>query len=127
MARASKWLIGWGVILLCYYAGMFISTSLNLPVPGTLVGLVLLLLILFLFSGLDKLVTIAAAPLLKHMSVLFVPAVLGVSLYWHDIQQNGLAIAIAIVVSTAISLGIAGKLAVLFFGKRGHAKDSDQL
>lgn len=127
MTRACKWLIGWGVILLCYYAGVLISMSLNLPVPGTLVGLVLLLLTLFLFAGLDNLVSTAAAPLLKHMSVLFVPAVVGASLYWQDIQQHGLAIAIALVVSTSVSLGITAKLTVRFFGKRKHVNKSEPL
>ena len=127
MAKAGKWLVGWGVILLCYYAGIVISASFHLPVPGTLVGLCLLLIMLFLFSGLDSFIALAAAPLLTHMSLLFVPAVLGVGIYWQDIMQNWMAIAIAIVVSTGMSLGLAGKVTVLVFGKRGNDTDNSQI
>jgi holin-like protein len=127
MAKGGRWLVGWGVILLCYYGGIVISTSFNLPVPGTLVGLCLLLIMLFLFSGLDTLIALAAAPLLTHMSLLFVPAVLGIGIYWQDIWQNGLAIGVAIVVSTAISLGLTGKVTELVFGNRGKVTGNRRL
>ena len=47
------------------------------------------------------------APLLflEAMSLLFIPAVRRI-IYWADIQSNALAIAIAIIVTTSISLGI---------------------
>ena len=55
------------------------------------------------------------------MSVLFVPAVLGVSAYWKEIAQNGWAIGIAIVFTTCISLGISAKIAEkLLASRHGH-------
>jgi holin-like protein len=58
------------------------------------------------------------------MSLLFIPAVLGVSIYWADIQSNALAIAIAIIVTTSISLGITAWFSQqLFNSKSGSGSD----
>ncbi len=46
----------------------------------------------------------AAKPLLTNMSFFFIPAVLGIAVYWSTLQNNMLAILLAIVVSTIASL-----------------------
>ena len=111
MNKAVKWLSGWASVLFCYYSGVFLSAHFELVLPGTLIGLFLLLGALFTFHIVEPLVSTAVAPLLKHMSVLFVPAVLGVSVYWPDIQRHGLAIVVAVVLFTAFSLGVTAKIA----------------
>lgn len=89
--------------------------------PGALTGLLILLAVLFIVPKAEPLVARAASPLLSHMSVLFVPAVLGVSAYWKEIAQNGWAIGIAIVFTTCISLGISAKIAEkLLASRHGH-------
>lgn len=104
------------MILLSYYCGMFLSHQLSLPIPGPLLGLVILLALLFFSPNLEKYTTLAALPFLKHMSVLFVPAVLGVSLYWNDIASNSVALFVAIVGTTALCLGLTGWFAGKLMG-----------
>lgn len=100
--------IGGVIILLSYYCGMFLSHQLSLPIPGPLLGLIILLAVLFFIPNLEKSTTVVALPFLKHMSVLFVPAVLGVSLYWNDIALNSVALFVAIVGTTALCIGLTG-------------------
>ncbi len=121
MVGLLKWITGAILVLGCYYLGTWLSFSTGLPLPGALTGLLILLAVLFIVPKAEPLVARAASPLLSHMSVLFVPAVLGVSAYWKEIAQNGWAIGIAIVFTTCISLGISAKIAEkLLASRHGH-------
>ncbi|CAD5287346.1 Murein hydrolase transporter LrgA [Alteromonas sp. 38] len=120
MAGTRNWITGATLVLGCYYLGMWLSSSTGLPLPGALTGLLILLAVLFIVPTAEPLVARAASPLLRHMSVLFVPAVLGVSAYWSEIAQNGWAIGIAIIITTCISLGISAKIAEKLLSSR-HA------
>src|SRR5713101_474805 len=76
-----------GLILLCQLAGEVIVRGLGLPMPGPVVGLLFLLLLLL---ARDRFVALARGPLqqdgvenasrrlLAHLSLLFVPAGVGV-------------------------------------------------
>ena len=98
IAGLGKWITGAMLVLGCYYLGSWLSSSMGVPLPSALTGLIILLAVLFIFPKAEPLVARAASPLLSHMSVLFVPAVLGVSAYWTEIAQNGWAIGIAIII-----------------------------
>tara|TARA_B100002049_G_C15944510_1_gene317795 strand:+ start:181 stop:561 length:381 start_codon:yes stop_codon:yes gene_type:complete len=105
---------GWVAILLCYLAGHILVDSFAFPLPAALTGLLILLALLLWRGRQPASVSAAASPLLSHMSVLFVPAVLGVGLYWEDIQANGVSLALAICVSTGFCLGLAGAISQKF-------------
>ncbi len=103
-------LLGWAGLLLCYFVGKVLVLVWALPLPAALTGLLLMLLVLFI-RGRAGAVAVASAPLLRHMSVLFVPAVLGVGLYWPDIYAHGWALATAIIGTTIVALGLTGIIA----------------
>lgn len=123
MVKLRQWITGAILVLGCYYLGTWLSSSTGLPLPGALTGLLILLAVLFIAPKTEPLVARAASPLLSHMSVLFVPAVLGVSAYWKEIAENGWAIGIAIVITTCISLGISAKIAEKLLASR-HTRAS---
>lgn len=123
MVKLRQWITGAILVLGCYYLGTWLSSSTGLPLPGALTGLLILLAVLFVAPKAEPLVARAASPLLSHMSVLFVPAVLGVSAYWKEIAENGWAIGIAIVITTCISLGISAKIAEKLLASR-HTRAS---
>lgn len=103
----------WGLTLLigCYLAGEVVVTSLAIPLPGALVGLLFLLSGLLLRRKPPRHLARAAQPLLSHMAVLFVPAVCGVVALWPQIQPYWPSISIAIVLTTALSLALVAWLA----------------
>ncbi|WP_334057251.1 CidA/LrgA family protein [Alteromonas sp. S005] len=115
MRDVSGTIVGAIVVFAAYYAGLFAVTVLDLPIPGPLVGLCLLLGMLFISPKLEVPTALFVTFPLKHMSLFFVPAVLGVSIYWDDIQANALAIAIAIILTTSLSLGITAWFAQKLF------------
>jgi len=115
MSQIGKGMVGSLLVLICFYLGTWLSHWAGLPFPGALTGLIILLIVLFLMPSLEKSIALAVSPLLVHMSILFVPAVLGVSVYWQQIQHNAWALGIAIIVTTSISLGVTAKIAAKLF------------
>ena len=89
------------LILLCQLAGEVIVRGLGLPMPGPVVGLMLLLLLLL---ARDRFAVLARGPLqgggvesasrglLAHLSLLFIPAGVGVVQKLDLLAEHGIAI-----------------------------------
>jgi holin-like protein len=77
------------------------------PVPGPVVGLALLLLTLVLRPTAITGLKLTAQTLLQHLSLLFVPAGVGVMLHLQRLGDEALAIGVALVLSTWIGLASA--------------------
>jgi putative effector of murein hydrolase LrgA (UPF0299 family) len=101
------------LILLCQLAGEVIVRGLGIPMPGPVVGLVLLLGLLL---ARDRFVALARGPLqlggvetaaknmLAHLSLLFVPAGVGVVQKLDLVAEHGLAITAILAASVVITL-----------------------
>jgi putative effector of murein hydrolase LrgA (UPF0299 family) len=101
------------LILLCQLAGEVFVRGLGLPMPGPVVGLALLLLLLLARDRFDILalgplqgggVESASRGLLAHLSLLFVPAGVGVVQQLGLIAQYGVAIAAVLAISVVVTL-----------------------
>ena len=104
--------VTWLLVFQCI--GEVLVRATGVPVPGPVVGMVLL------FAGLrwraaraaatppePAGLTIAADGLLKHLSLLFVPAGVGVMLHASRLADEWLAIAVALLVSTVAAIAAA--------------------
>ncbi len=101
------------LILLCQLAGEVIVRGLGLPMPGPVVGLMILLLSLL---ARDRFAMLARGPLqgdgvegasrglLTHLSLLFVPAGVGVVQKLDLLAEHGVAILLILVVSVVVTL-----------------------
>ena len=83
----------------------------RLPVPGPVVGMALLLVWLALRPAELEALKPAALELLRHLSLLFVPAGVGVMLHLDRIGREAVAITVALAASTALAI-VATALAV---------------
>ena len=111
---------GFTLLLLLQLAGEALSRGFTLPIAGPIVGFVLALIVLTLTPSIRIPLKSAADALLPHLSLLFVPAGVGVVLYLKELAQDGLAIAAAILVSTWIGLAVTA-----WVGERLSSKRSD--
>ena len=101
------------LILLCQLAGEVFVRGFNLPMPGPVVGLLLLLVLLL---ARDRFKVLARGPLqqdgvenashglLAHLSLLFVPAGVGVVQKLDLIAEHGIAIILILAVSVVVTL-----------------------
>lgn len=98
-----KPLQGLAFLLLMQSAGEALSHFLLLPVPGPVVGMVLLLLALQ-WPRVQEAVAPAAGFLLSHLSLLFVPVGVGVMTHLALLSAHGLRLVAVIVVSTWVGM-----------------------
>ena len=93
-------------LLLFQLAGELLARGLELPVPGPVLGMVLLFAMLVLRGGVDGELQHTAQSLLQHLSLLFVPAGVGVVVHLQRVADEWLPIVAATVISTFIGLGV---------------------
>ena len=101
------------LILLCQLAGEVMVRGLVLPMPGPVIGLVLLLLLLL---ARDRFAVLRRGPLqgggvegasrglIANLSLLFVPAGVGVVQKLDLVAQHGIAIAAVLAISVIVTL-----------------------
>jgi putative effector of murein hydrolase LrgA (UPF0299 family) len=91
-------------------------------VPGPVIGLVLLLAYLAWRGSVPDSVELVSAAFLRYLGLLFVPAAVGVVLYWPQLEQQALAIGVALVLSAVATVAVAALVAKLLSrGKSGAA------
>ena len=107
------------VVIVCFqFAGEALSRFAGLPVPGPVVGLALLVLAALAWPALQREVEEVADLLLRHLSLLFVPAGVGVLQYLDLLRREWLPLLAVIVISTALTLAVSA-LAFAAMAKRG--------
>ena len=98
------------LIFCCQLIGELLVAATDLSVPGPVIGMLLLFTGL-LFHGLipDDLATVADS-LLTHLSLLFVPAGVGILLHFRLLANELIPITVSLFVSTILTIGVTGIL-----------------
>lgn len=106
------------LILVINYVGILLSTILHLPLPGTIVALLLLFLLLqFKILKLEKIEN-AANFLLLNMTLFFMPPTVKIIDSYNLLEKDLFKIIIIIVVSTFLTMGITGKVVQMMIDYR---------
>ncbi|MCB1482711.1 MAG: CidA/LrgA family protein [Rhodobiaceae bacterium] len=103
------------VLLAFQLAGEAITHASALPLPGPVLGLVLFAFALKMMPGLAEKVSGVAHGILRNLSLLFVPAGVGVVQHADLVIHQWLPILGALVISTALTLAVT---ALTFVGVR---------
>lgn len=98
------------ILLVCQFLGELIVRYLELPFPGPVVGMVLLLIGLMINGGVPQGVRQASDSLLTYLALLFVPAGVGLMVHYQLIAADWLVIMVALILSTAVTLLVTGVL-----------------
>lgn len=114
-------MLGFFIILLsCQLAGEVLVIATGLPLPGPVIGMALLFAGLLIRgripAGLDSM----ADTLLSHLSLLFVPAGVGVMLHAELIGSELLPIAGSVIVSTMFTIVVTAWIMQLLSRRRAR-------
>jgi holin-like protein len=90
--------------------GEVIARFFQLPVPGPVIGMALLFLTLLLRSGLADSMRDTAQTLLQHLSLLFVPAGVGVMVHAQRLSDDWAPLLASLIGSTLLALAITALL-----------------
>ncbi len=105
--------------------GEVLSYALKLPVPGPVLGMILLLALLLARPATVERLRPTSLELLKHLSLLFVPAGVGVMLHMARIGREWLPIVVALVASTALAIGVTAWVVTWTARRLGHSVGDD--
>lgn len=92
------------ILLIFQTIGEGLVYILSLPVPGPVIGMLLLLAFLIVKKNMAAELSPSSSQLLSHMALLFVPAGVGISVHVHRIADEWLPIVVALVISTVVSI-----------------------
>lgn len=99
---------GFLVLLLCQLLGEAVVIYFDVPIPGAVVGMVLLLIGLIILGkvpdGLEK----SSVGLLSVLPLLLVPAGVGLMDYFGVLSENWLAFLVILFVSTLVTMFVVG-------------------
>lgn len=114
MAKLLKIVFQIGMLYVLYQAGEWISGTFNLLVPGSVIGMILL--IVLLFTNVLKLEWIedGAGFMVKHLPFFFIPATIGIMVYYEVFTGKGFLLIIIVLVSTILVMVVSGLIGQLF-------------
>jgi holin-like protein len=115
--RGLAWLLAFQSV------GELLARGLNLPFPGPVVGMLLLLLALR-WQVVREPVSMCADFLLSHLSLLFVPVGVGVMTHLSLVNQYGLRMLLVIVLSTLAGLAVTALCLRWFKSARNGSGDA---
>jgi putative effector of murein hydrolase LrgA (UPF0299 family) len=98
------------VLLLCQLAGELVVATLGWPLPGPVVGMALLFLGLLVKGDVPAPLAETTNGLLAHLSLLFVPAGVGVMTHLTLLGRQWLPLSVSLGVSTLLTIAVTGWL-----------------
>jgi putative effector of murein hydrolase LrgA (UPF0299 family) len=107
-------------ILLFQGLGEVVSRFVLPLIPGPVIGLILLLAWLQIRKGVPAPVQAVASALVQHLGLLFVPAAVGVVMYWPHLKSNAVAVIAALVVSVVLTIAVSAIVLRIFTRNPSH-------
>lgn len=96
------------LIFTCQLAGEIITRLAKLPIPGPVIGMVLLFCWLMARQKMPSDLETTGGFLLRHLPLLFVPAGVGVINYLDLLARSWMPIAAAILIGTVLTIAATG-------------------
>ncbi len=113
------------VLLVFQLIGEVLVQFAGLPIPGPVIGLLLLFLSLCARGSLAAPLRDTANGLLQHLSLLFVPAGVGVMVHFSRVAGEWLPILAATIISTALAIAVSALVMQGLMRGRGGADDGE--
>ena len=102
-----KWIL---YVLGFQLIGELANTLLKIPVPGPVIGMLLLFALLLRMGELPDDLDRLATGLLRHLYLYFIPAAVGVTAHLTLVANQLVSILTAVIVSSALAMLVAGLL-----------------
>ncbi len=98
------------LLLICQLAGEAIQKASGLPLPGPVIGMVILFVGLLIHGKVPEDLGSVTKGLLDHLALLFVPAGVGVVVHLSLIRDEWLPITVGLIVSTVVTIAVTSLL-----------------
>lgn len=115
-----KYLRQFGIILAVTCVGEILKYFIPLPIPGSIYGLVLMFVLLATKVLKLEYVKETGEFLIEIMSLMFIPAGVGLITSWKQIQPFLIPMLVITLVSTFVVMIVTGKVTDMLLTKRGE-------
>ncbi|MCF6463631.1 CidA/LrgA family protein [Clostridium sp. Cult1] len=111
-----KTLKEFSLILIILFIGQVLQQKYNIPVPGTILGMIILLLLLITRVLKIERIEKISDVLLKHLTLFFVPSVVGIMNLFDKVKGIWVYLLIILFISTIVVMVVTG-LTIQFLDK----------
>ena len=94
------------LLLVYQLVGEIVVVALGLPIPGPVIGMAMLFVTLIARGAVSEDLRQTSNSLLRHLSLLFVPAGVGVMAHLGRLTDEWWPIAVSLVVSTLVTIAV---------------------
>lgn len=112
-------LYGLIVFLLFLLLGEFVARLFSWPVPGSVLGMLLLFLTLVVRGGITRDLKTSSNGILPYLPLFIVPASVGIVNFMGLLEREGIALISAIFVSLLVGIPVCGLLAQWLIKRQG--------
>ncbi|MEY9978612.1 CidA/LrgA family protein [Lysinibacillus sp. RC79] len=127
LKRVVRIIVQIGILYIFYYMGVGIVALLHVPLPGSVIGLLLLALALNFKIIKVEYIQDGAGFLIGVLTLFFIPATVGVIDYPELFSTTGLLIMLAVIASTLISIYVTGLLSQMVEKKELAKKEAEAI
>ena len=96
------------LLLVFQLTGEVLARFFDLPIPGPVIGMLLLFIALAMRGGPGEDLRTTSQNLLQHLSLLFVPAGTGIMVHLHRVADEWLPLLLSLLISTIATLVVTG-------------------
>lgn len=114
------------ILFIINYIGIIISKIFNLPIPGTIIGMILFFVLLYTKILKVEKVENAVSVLILNMTILFMPPTIKVLDHIHLLSGQFFKVILLIILTTIITLGITGKIVQFMIELTEKKKNTDK-
>lgn len=118
-------IIGMCILLGCQFLGEVISRALSLPVPGPVLGMLVLLIGLLIRGSVPASLRVMGEGLLKYLTLLFVPAGVGLIQHFGLIRQEIWILIATLIASTSVTILVTSQILQRTARQRQPAKENE--
>lgn len=112
------------LLWLIYFASTWITEKFRLPIPGSVLGMLLLFALLSLGILKEEWISCGANPLLKHLAFFFIPIAVELMNWEEFFLEKGSLLFFPLVISTFIALLTTGTAVQLLAASSPGKKES---
>lgn len=114
MTKFLKTVFQIGILYALYKAGEWITGAFDLLIPGSVIGMILLIILLFTKILKVEWIEEGAGFMVKHLPFFFIPAFIGLMVYYKIFAGKGFLLLLIVLFSTVLVMMTSGLIGELF-------------
>ena len=124
MVKAINIIVQIGILYVLFLIGEWIADIFNLLIPGSVIGMILLLGLLFIRGVKLEWIEQGAGFMVRHLTFFFIPATVGIMQYYDVFAGKGFLLVIIVLISTILVMIVSGLMGQQIWQRMQHRDGS---